>query len=124
MTKRILLIDDEPDIVRLIQITLTTMVGWHVLVAASGAEGIQMACDQQPDVILLDLMMPEMGGQEVCQILRRTQQTQGIPVILLTAKIRSNMTSSYSRLGVSGVIAKPFNAIQLSAEISEILHWK
>jgi CheY-like chemotaxis protein len=124
MTKRILLIDDEPDIVRLTQITLTTMRGWHVRVAASGEEGIQMACDQQPDAILLDLMMPEMDGQEVCRILRQTEQTQAIPIILLTAKIRNNTASAYTCLGVSGVITKPFNAVQLSAEISEILRWE
>ena len=121
--KTILLIDDEPDIARMIQITLMTLADWQVLIAESGETGIPMAINHQPDAILLDMMMPGMSGREVLQQLQQSSLTASIPVILLTAKIRKDTVNSYVDLKVSGFISKPFNAAELSTQISTILNW-
>jgi CheY-like chemotaxis protein len=122
--KTILLIDDEPDIARMIQITLTALVNWQVLIAESGEAGIPMAINHQPDAILLDMMMPGMSGREVFQQLQQSTLTASIPVIFLTAKLRKNMEHSYADLSISGFIPKPFNAAELPSQISRILNWE
>ena len=122
--KKILLIDDEPDIARMIQITLTALVDWQVLIAESGEVGIPMAIKHQPDAILLDMMMPGMSGREVLQQLQQSSLTASIPVILLTAKIRKDTVNSYADLNISGFISKPFNAAELPTQISTILNWQ
>ncbi|MEN9222708.1 MAG: response regulator [Thermostichus sp. BF3_bins_97] len=122
-SRRILLIDDEPDIVRMIQITITAFVNWQVLVAYNGPEGIHIALTEQPDAILLDVMMPGMDGLETLQKLQGSPQTEQIPVILLTAKVRTPDQSRYADLKVAGFISKPFNATQLPRQIAAYLNW-
>lgn len=122
-SKRVLLIDDEPDIVRMIQITITAFVNWQVLVAYDGPAGIRIALTEQPDVILLDVMMPGMNGLETLRKLQEDPQTEQIPVILLTAKVRGSDQANYSDLNVAGLISKPFNAVQLPRQIAAYLNW-
>ncbi|MFQ3585158.1 MAG: response regulator [Cyanobacteriota bacterium] len=122
-SKRVLLIDDEPDIVRMTQITLMALVDWQVLVAYTGSDGIRTAKDEQPDAILLDVMMPGMDGLETLRQLQQAPETQSIPVILLTAKVRNSDQASYSNLNVAGLIPKPFNAAQLPRQIAAYLNW-
>ncbi len=121
--KRVLLIDDEPDIVRMVQITLTAFVDWQVLVAYNGPEGIRIAREEQPNAILLDVMMPGMDGLETLQQLQALPETAIIPVILLTAKVRTPDQARYTNLKVAGLISKPFNAVQLSRQIAAYLNW-
>ena len=87
--KRLLLIDDEPTLRRITQLTLEKLAQWEVLTASSGQEGLRKAKTEQPDAILLDLMIPGMDGLETLVELRRDPSTQGIPVILLTAKVQA-----------------------------------
>lgn len=117
------MIDDEPDIVRMIQITITAFVNWQVLVAYDGPAGIRIALTEQPDVILLDVMMPGMNGLETLRKLQEDPQTEQIPVILLTAKVRGSDQANYSDLNVAGLISKPFNAVQLPRQIAAYLNW-
>ena len=82
-----------------------------------------MAESRQPDAILLDVMMPGMDGPTTFEILRSQAATRDIPVIMLTAKVQASDRVSFLELGVTGVIAKPFDPMSLPKEISEVLGW-
>lgn len=123
MTKRILVIDNEQYIQEVTQVCLRTTAGWQVLTASSGREGIATAETQQPDAILLDVMMPDMDGPTTFQHLQDNPDTCQIPVILLTAKVQASDRRRYEELGVQGAIAKPFNPLQLAKEIAATLGW-
>lgn len=115
--KRILVIDDEDDIRKLTQTCLEIMGGWQVLTASSGSEGLAKAQTEQPDVILLDVMMPDMDGQTTFQQLQANPATRNIPVILLTARGRSANETLFAELAVKGVINKPFNPLKLADQV-------
>jgi CheY-like chemotaxis protein len=121
--KRILVIDDEPGVRDIIQICLEAVAGWDVATAASGQEGLEIARNEQPDAILLDVMMPVMDGPATFRQLQADAQTQQIPTILLTAKIKMSERQQYIDLGVAGVISKPFEAQGLVDQICDLLHW-
>ncbi len=123
MTKRILVIDDEEGIREIIQISLNAVSAWEVLTAASGEEGLSIAATQQPQAILLDVMMPEMDGVETFKQLRLNMATSVIPTIMLTAKTTTHEQQMLIDLGVTGVISKPFKAKDLVAQIRVILNW-
>jgi two-component system, OmpR family, alkaline phosphatase synthesis response regulator PhoP len=122
--KRILIIDDEFDIRAVAELALKAVGGWQVFTAASGTEGLAMASTQQPDVILLDVMMPDMDGIDTFNALRANSTTQSIPVILLTAKVQASDQRRFAELGVDAVITKPFKAMKLPAQITSALGWK
>ncbi len=123
MTKRILVIDDEDGIREIIQISLEVAAGWEVLTASSGNEGLITANIEQPDAILLDVMMPDMDGPTTFRQLQANAATQGIPTILLTAKAKISEQEQFIDLGVAGVITKPFKAVDLVTTICQILSW-
>ncbi|VXD24344.1 putative two-component response regulator [Planktothrix serta PCC 8927] len=122
-TKRILLIDDEDDIREIAQLSLEMIAGWQVFLANSGRKGIQTAQNQQPDAILLDVMMPELDGLATFQSLQADPITQEIPVILLTAKVQSSDQRKFALLGVRGLITKPFEPLTLAEQVAKILGW-
>ncbi|HEY9617245.1 MAG TPA: response regulator [Microcoleaceae cyanobacterium] len=122
-TKRILIIDDEETIQTVVQFGIKMAAGWDVLTASSGTIGIQTAQAEQPDVILLDVMMPDMDGIATFKALQAHSQTEHIPVILLTAKAQTAEKRQFNDLQVSGVITKPFNSLDLPRQIAKILHW-
>ena len=119
--KQILVIDDEDDIRKLTQTCLEMMGGWQVLTANSGSEGLAKAEANQPDAILLDVMMPDMDGATTLKRLQANPVTKHIPVILLTAKGRSTDKSLVKKLGIKGVISKPFNPLKLAEQVAEAL---
>jgi CheY-like chemotaxis protein len=121
--KRILIIDDEETIQTVVQFGIRMAAGWEVLTASSGPKGIQTAQTEQPDLILLDVMMPDMDGIATFKALQAHPKTQLIPVILLTAKAQTAEKRQFNDLGVSGVITKPFNSLDLPEQITRILHW-
>ena len=120
-SKQILVIDDEDDIRQLIQTCLEIMGGWEVLTATSGNQGLFLAQSSQPDAILLDVMMPDMDGLTTFQKLQANQTTKHIPVILLTARGRTNNERLFSDLGVKGIISKPFNPQKLAVQVAAAL---
>ena len=122
-TKRILIIDYEETIQNVVQFGIRMRAGWHVLTASSGMQGIQTAQAEQPDVILLDVMMPEMDGIDTFKNLQSHPETEQIPVIFLTAKAQTAEKRQFNELGVSGVITKPFNSLDLPEQIAKILRW-
>jgi CheY-like chemotaxis protein len=123
MFKRVLIIDNEPYIQEVAQICLETTMGWQVLVASSGLEGLKLAETEQPDAILLDVMMPNMDGPTTFQKLQSNPITKEIPVILLTAKVQASDRRRYAELGMKSAIAKPFDPLKLADEIARILGW-
>lgn len=123
-SKRILLIDDEPDIHRIAQIGLMMETEWDVLTASSGDEGITLAVAEHPDAILLDAMMPNRDGIATLQFLQATPETQDIPVIFLTAKAQAANRRQFYALGARGVITKPFDPTTLASQIAGFLAWQ
>jgi CheY-like chemotaxis protein len=121
--KRILVVDDEDDIREVAQLSLEMVGGWEVLTASSGAEAVRRAAEERPDAILLDVMMPGMDGPTTFQQLRGDPATAAIPVILLTAKVQPADRRRFVDLGVAGVLAKPFDPMELAAQVSEALGW-
>jgi CheY-like chemotaxis protein len=122
--KRILLIDDEKRLARVIQACLTKLGGWTVIVAASGSEGLVKAQTEQPDAILLDVMMPDIDGLTLLRQLKENSLTETIPVILLTAKLPTIDPNQAEPLPIAGMIAKPFEPLNLPEQIAEILNWQ
>jgi CheY-like chemotaxis protein len=121
--KRILIIDDDDDVREVARMSLETSGGWEVLTANSGHEGLSTACAEQPDVILLDVMMPGMDGPTAFQRLRSDPHTGHIPVILFTAKTQAADRQHFDALGAA-VIAKPFDPLTLATQIAEALDGK
>lgn len=121
--KRILIIDDEYRIREVIKLSLEMMAGWIVLTANSGQEGLKLAIAQQPDAIILDMMMPDLDGTQTLKQLRYHQTTQTIPVFLLTAKIQMSAPEQNKQLGVVKVIEKPFDPLKLAYLIADTLGW-
>lgn len=121
--KRVLLIDDEDTIQAVVQFGIKLMTNWQMLTATSGEEGISTAQVAQPDVILLDMMLPDMDGQKTLNRLRSQPETCQIPVIFLTATVHLSEDEPLHDDVVKGVISKPFNAIDLPAQIANLLDW-
>jgi CheY-like chemotaxis protein len=101
--KQILIIDDEDDIREVAQMSLEMMGHWAVLTAGSGPEGLTKAAAEQPDAILLDVMMPDMDGPSTFQQLRQIPALCHIPVILMTAKVQASDQRRFASLGVNTV---------------------
>ncbi|MGD0859554.1 MAG: response regulator [Terracidiphilus sp.] len=123
MSHRILIIDDEEDIREVAGLSLETVAGWEVFLASSGAQGIARAIEQQPDAILLDVMMPGMDGPATFRELRGNPATAHIPVMLLTAKVQSTDQRRFADLGVEAILFKPFDPLTLSTQIAGVLGW-
>lgn len=122
-TRKILIIDDEADIRAVAQLSLEINHSWDVLTAASGREGLVVAEDEQPDAILLDVMMPDLDGPSTWQALQSNPKTQTIPVIFLTAKVQAAEQRRYAELGVKAVLMKPFDPVKLGTLVMEALNW-
>lgn len=121
MSKSILIIDDEEDVKDIAQMGLEMAGDWQVITATTGKEGLDLAESSQPEVILLDLMMPEWDGKETLKQLKANQNTATIPVILMTAKTQSAIASELTALDLAGVITKPFRPLELAEQIAQIL---
>ncbi|AFY30767.1 response regulator [Calothrix sp. PCC 7507] len=121
MNKRILIIDDEEDIRETTQICLEIANEWEVMTAGSGREGLLKAASEHPDVILLDVMMPDMDGLTTLENLQANPKTQNIPVILLTAKAQAAEQRQFTKLKVAAVITKPYDPFTLSEQVTQAL---
>jgi two-component system cell cycle response regulator len=118
--KKILVIDDLPENVFILQDRLA-QDGYEVITAYDGNEGIEKAYSTLPDLILLDVMMPDISGFEVCKILVNNEKTKHIPVILVTAKASAEDTKEGLEAGAFDYIKKPFNRIELMARVKSAL---
>ncbi|KOP24623.1 chemotaxis protein CheY [Hapalosiphon sp. MRB220] len=123
MNRTILIVDDEEDVQAIAKLGLEMGAGWNVLTAYSGQEALNVAASSPVDVILLDMMMPDMDGRATLQQLKANPVTKSIPVILLTAKVQESDQNNFTELDVAAVFAKPFRPLKLAAQISQALGW-
>jgi two-component system alkaline phosphatase synthesis response regulator PhoP len=123
-SRRVLVVDDDEAIREIAAVSMRAVGGHDVQTAASGAEALLLAAAQPPEVILLDVMMPELDGPTTALRLQDDERSRGIPVILLTAKVQARETARLGRVqGVRGIIAKPFDPMTLPQQVDEILGW-
>jgi putative two-component system response regulator len=120
---RILLIDDHQTVFRLIE-AIVRIKGYKLLYAESGQQGIVMARQEQPDMILLDVMMPDIDGFKVCQYLKENEDTKTIPVMFLTARGDDGDLEAGRRAGADGFMTKPFQTIEVLKQIEQLLSAK
>jgi CheY-like chemotaxis protein len=123
MARRVLLVDDEDDIRLVARASLERLAGWQVLAASSGRAGIEVAKAEQPDAIVLDVMMPGLDGPGTLAELRADPATADIPVVFLTAKVQAAERRRLEELGAAGVVAKPFDPMTLAGELSSAFGW-
>ena len=119
MQKKILAVDDERHIVRLVQVNLER-AGYQVVTAFDGREALEKVESEQPDLVVLDVMMPYMDGFEVLQTLRKNQSTRDLPVIMLTAKAQDADVFRGWQSGVDCYLTKPFNPMELISFVKRI----
>jgi DNA-binding response OmpR family regulator len=113
-------VDDEPEAVELLEFNLKK-AGFDVLTATDGAQALKKARSAQPDLMVLDLMMPEVDGLEVCKILRRDPATASIPIIMLTAKAAEVDRIVGLELGADDYVTKPFSPRELVLRVNKVL---
>lgn len=118
---KVMIVDDDEDIRVMSEIAVRRLGPWEVVLAASGEEALVKARREQPDVILLDVMMPDIDGPATVKKLREEPTTASIPVIFLTAKVQSHEIERYLALGAIGVIRKPFDVMTLPEEIRRLV---
>jgi phosphate regulon transcriptional regulator PhoB len=118
--KKILVVDDEKDILELLEYNLEKE-GYEVFKAITGEEALELVKRKNPDLIILDLMLPDVDGLEVCKILKRDMRTDSIPIIMLTAKGEESDIIVGLELGADDYITKPFSPKALIARVKAVL---
>ncbi|MEF9933711.1 MAG: response regulator transcription factor [Clostridium sp.] len=118
--EKILIVDDEMHIIELLKYNLESN-GYKVITAQNGKEAIKIATEKVPDLILLDIMLPEMDGFDVCKHINRSKDTEHIPVIMLTAKGEELDKILGLEIGADDYITKPFSVRELIARIKAVL---
>jgi len=119
MGKKILIVDDDKNIVELVKLTLGDE--YDYIDAFNGIEALQKAKKEKPDLVLLDIMMPDMDGYEVCQRLRADPETKDIVIAMLSAKKEDHDILEGIDVGAIAYITKPFNATELVEKVEELL---
>ena len=120
MGKRILLVDDEEDILR-VMVHLLESRGYEVISAADGLDGLEKAKHGNPDLIILDVMLPKMDGYKVCKMLKLNEEYKKIPVILLTARMEESTKELAEELQYDAYLTKPFDLKTLLLTIKQLL---
>lgn len=118
--KRILLVDDSQTVFRLLE-AIVRINGYEMIYAESGQQGIVMARQERPDLILLDVMMPDLDGFKVCQYLKEYPDTKDIPVMFLTARGAEDDLAMGREAGADGFMTKPFQTIEVLKQIERLL---
>ena len=120
MSDKILVIDDDLNSLQLLNLTLQ-VEGFQVLTASSGSEGLSRIYAEEPDLVILDVMMPIVDGLEVCRRMRGSPRTANIPVIMLTARTNVNDRVTGLRLGADDYIMKPVAPAEVVARVRAVL---
>ena len=124
LQRRILVVDDDDAMRQAAAQSLEMMAGWSVVEAYCGAQAIESAIQNQPDAILLDVMMPAMDGPAMLNKLRSNRSTSHIPIVLLTAKVQAVSNGSLDYLPVAGILTKPFDPVRLASQMAHALGWE
>ena len=117
--RRILVVDDEPDIRTVVRMSLETVGGYEVTTCASGGEALHRVEDVEPDLILLDVMLPDMEGRDALERLRRCPAGR-VPVVFLTARVQAEAVEQLFRAGAAEVIRKPFDPMRLAEDVARV----
>jgi DNA-binding response OmpR family regulator len=120
--QRILLADDEPDILEISRIALETVGGFEVSVCSSGKTLLERLPEFRPDLVIVDVLMPDMTGPEVFEEIRRRPEFDEVPVIYLTGVIQEEELEDLRETGVADIILKPFDPMTLADRINGV--WK
>jgi CheY-like chemotaxis protein len=120
---KILVVDDEPVILEYMRLALENY-GYQVVVVSNGKEALEKAITEKPDIILLDITLPDMDGTEVCIKLKEIPQTEDITVFLVTATLPAELAGDISRFGAKDFIVKPFNFEVLQTKLKQALDEK
>ncbi|MBM3244747.1 MAG: response regulator [Candidatus Omnitrophica bacterium] len=123
MAKKVLIVEDEVDICRILSLRFQKK-GFEVLVANNGEEGFNKAKQEKPDIIILDLMLPKLPGEEVCKKIRSDEEIAETPIIMLTAKATDVDRIVGKVIGANAYLYKPFDAKQLLEEVDKLLEGK
>lgn len=118
--QHILLVEDDPDIQVVAKLALEAVGGFRVTICSSGQEALTSAGQLLPDLVLLDMMMPDLDGAGTLAALRTMSASAATPVIFMTAKVQPHEVTEYKALGAMGVIAKPFDPMTLSSSIKTL----
>lgn len=121
LPQKVLYVEDDPDIRAVAEIALQDVGGFTTVICESGTEAVEKAPGFEPELILLDVMMPGMDGPSTLQALRKLPGLERVPVIFMTARLQKSEIEEYWDLGALGVIPKPFDPMTLSEEIAAIL---
>ena len=119
--RKVLIVDDDDDIREITGVALELVGGWQVVDTDRGMTALRLAVDEQPDLVLLDVMMPDLDGPATFRRLHEDPRTRHIPVILLTAKAQVGEGRPWDGLAVVDVISKPFDPMALVERIDEVL---
>ena len=117
---RLLLIDDEPDLLHALTVRLT-IAGFNCQIAKTGREGMEQIRRQPPDLIISDLLMPDLNGYELCQQLQADTRTASIPIIILTAVPKQAVDRKGKLVGKVKLMHKPFDSAILLSTVQEVL---
>ena len=118
--RKILVIDDDPTILKLTQGVLNSN-GYEVLTCAEAPAGLELAMKQNPDLIILDVMMPVINGFNICRLMKSDQGYKHIPIILLTSRSAENDRKIGTEVGADAYFAKPFKTDELLGKVRELL---
>jgi len=117
----VLLIDDNAEFKKVVSKALEALTNWQVLTGSSGLEALQILSLKKPDVILMDVSMPDMDGLEAIEKIRKDKKLARIPIILVTAKVLEDEMRHYATLGLAGIVSKPFDPLLLHKRVEEIV---
>jgi CheY-like chemotaxis protein len=118
--KRILMVEDDTDIQTVARLSLEAVGGYVVEICSGGHEALGTVKGFAPDLVLLDVMMPDMDGPTVLQNLRADSETEALPVVFMTAKAQAHEVASYKAMGALAVVSKPFDPMLLPGMLSHI----
>lgn len=123
MSRRVLVVDDDEDVRRLAVLSLSKIGGHDVTSADSGAGCLAAMAEAIPDVVVLDVNMPDMDGPATLWAIRDSATTHAVPVVFLTAGVVESDMDRLRSLPVTGVLHKPFDPMQLPAQLADLLGW-
>ena len=118
--KKIVLVEDEPDILKTLQVFLQSE-DFQVLTAVDGMQGLNMAREEEPDLIILDIMLPKLDGYKVCAMLKLDEKYKRIPIVMFTARAQKADKEIGEGVGADAYITKPFDPEALLTTIKELI---
>ena len=119
--RTVLVVDDDPVILKLLEVNFE-MEGFAVITAGDGDDGLRAICEQRPDAVVVDIMMPKLNGLEVLEAARADPATKNVPIVLLSAKAQASEVQRGLDLGADDYVTKPFDPIDLVERVNAVLH--